>query len=355
MGRSLWLAGWIGATLSLPATAQEETTPAAGAAVERGLEMMARRQHRSGSYEGSAPVATSALCGLAFLASGSTYDRGPYSESIRRSVEYLSRCASKTGFLTEPYVSFGGGSGMHGHGYATLFLAEVLGTIGDADVQERVREILERAVRLIEGSQNRYGGWNSAPEPKHTDDGSGAVAVMQVTALRAARNAGIEVKERVVERAGEYILRITSDDGWTQYNIHSVSGGRGSSALTGAGMTILNALGDYDHPKLRKGVANVLAGAPFLHRESADGGWQTWYCYAAFYCTLAIFQTGGEAWRQWWPAMRDDLVKKQNSDGSWAGMYGNYGPLWSAFACLTLLMPYRYLPLFAEGGRGEEG
>lgn len=331
-----------------------EMTDQARASIDKCLDMLARRQHRSGSYEGSAPVATSALCGLAFLASGSSYDRGPYRENVRRCTEYLMKAAGRTGFITEANVGMGG-SGMHGHGYAALFLAEVVGTIGDSGVQESVKETLLKAVRNIEQTQNQWGGWNASPDRTQSDDGSGAVAVMQITAMRAARNSGIQVDTKVVDKAGQYILKITNGDGWTQYNIHSVGGGRGSSALTGAGMTILNALGLQDNPKYRKGIANVMSSAPFLRGGSPDGGWQTWYYYAAFYCTLSIFQSGGNDWQKWWPALRDDLVKRQSSDGSWMGQYGNYGPLWSAMAVLTLEIPNRLLPALQEGGMGSDG
>ncbi len=338
-----------------PKRVELEMTPATRAAIDKGLDLLARRLQRNGSYEGSAPVATSALCGLAFLASGSTYDRGPYSDKIRKCTDFIVKSGGRTGFITEANSGVMGGSGMHGHGFATLFLAEVSGTIGDADVQERVKDALTKAVRNIEGTQNQYGGWNSSPDKNQNDDGSGAVAVMQITAMRAARNAGIEVDKKSVEKAGQYILKITSNDGWTQYNIHNAHGGRGSSALTGAGMAIINALGLHESPKYKKGIANVMSSAPFLSKGQADGGWQSWYHYAAFYCTLAIFQNGGSEWRTWWAGVRDDILKKQSTDGSWAGSYGSYGPLWSAFACLTLEMPYRYLPMYAEGGKGRDG
>lgn len=339
-----------------PASVFQEITPATQAAIDKGLSMMARRQQRNGGFEGSAPVATAAVCGLAFLASGSTCERGPYSDNIRRAVDFILRSAGRSGFITEANSGGIGGSGMHGHGYASLFLAEVCGTISDPDLQERVKEALQRAVKNIEETQNQYGGWNATPNRQATDDGSGAVAVMQITAMRAARNAGLEVDKGSIEKAVQYILKITSTDGWTQYNIHA-SGARGrggSSALTGAGMTILNALGLYDEPKLKKGIENVMGNAPFLGK-GGDSGWQTWYFYTAFYATLAIYQTGGDEWKRWWPAMRDDIVKRQAADGSWNGQYGDYGPIWSAFACLTLQMPCRFLPLYAEGGRGAEG
>ncbi len=333
-----------------------EMTPGAQKAIDKALDHMARKQQKNGTYEGSAPVATSALCGLAFLASGSTYDRGPYSDKIRRCVDFVVRSGGRTGFITEANSGVIGGSGMHGHGFATVFLAEVSGTIADRDIQEKVKDALTKAVRNIEGTQNQYGGWNATPDKNANDDGSGAVAVMQITAMRAARNAGVEVSKKSVERAVDYILKITTADGWTQYNIHSATGGRGSCALTGAGMTILNALALFDNPKLKKGIDNLMKNAPFLNKGGGgDGSFETWYYYAVFYTTLAIFQTGGDEWRKWWPAVRDDLIKRQSGDGSWAGNYGSYGPLWTAFGALTMQMPNRYLPMYAEGGKGGDG
>jgi len=50
---------------------------------------------------------------------------------------------------------------MYGHGFATLFLGEIYGMTHDDTVKEK----LERAVRLIERSQNPEGGWRYQPVP----------------------------------------------------------------------------------------------------------------------------------------------------------------------------------------------
>ncbi len=335
-----------------PAPGQEEMTDRTQAAIEKGLKHITTRQLRNGSYDGSTPVATTALCGLAMLASGSTHDRGPYADNLKRATEFLCRSTGRNGHISEANSGMGGGSAMHGQGYATMFLAEIVGTITDKEVEERVREKLHLAVRCIEGCQNQWGGWNSTPDKNAGDDGSGAVAVMQILALRASKNCGIEVSQPVIDKAIKYILKITSDAGWTAYNIHSQ--GTQSSATTGAGLSILNALGLQETTKLKKGIANLMKSAPFL-KGPGDQGWQGWYFYTVFHATLAIFQYGGEEWKKWWPAVRDDLLRQQTAGGEWAGSYGSYGPLWTAFAVLTLELPYRYLPLFAEGGRGAEG
>ena len=71
---------------------------------------------------------------------------------------------------------------MYDHGFATLFLAEVYGMTRTP----KLRNSLERAVRLIINAQNKEGGWRYEPDSKDADL---SVTVCQVMALRAARNA----------------------------------------------------------------------------------------------------------------------------------------------------------------------
>ena len=73
---------------------------------------------------------------------------------------------------------------MYGHGFATLFLAEVYGMHPDPDLRQK----LVKAVKLIINTQNDEGGWRYQPERREADI---SVTICQVMALRAARNAGI--------------------------------------------------------------------------------------------------------------------------------------------------------------------
>lgn len=328
-----------------------EITPAAEKAIQKGLDYLAKAQSANGSWKSSAPVATTAMCCLALMASGSTVSRGPFSEQVRLGIEYLVKRTSKSGFVSDG--PSGGASGMHGHGFATMVFAECLGTIDDGDLYVRVEEALKKCIKRIEGSQNRYGGWNSAPDATATDDGSGAVAIMQIMALRSARSDGITVERKVIDRAKKYVLDMTTEDGWYQYNWGSRGGSR-SCGLTGPGIYMLGALGEFDSPKYDRGVKNIMTNAPFLsgNRGGGDQGWQSWYYYALFYCSLAIFQHGGDEWEKYYPAMRDDLIRRQGSNGAWDDPYGG---LYTAFALLSLELPYRQLPFFQEGGRGREG
>ncbi len=56
---------------------------------------------------------------------------------------------------------------------------------------------------------------------------------------------------------------------------------------------------------------------------------------------------GGDFWRQWFPAIRAELLARQDpTTGAWSGQAGRaYG---SAMALIILQMPNRYLPIFQK-------
>ena len=59
-----------------------------------------------------------------------------------------------------------------------------------------------KTVNLIVGCQNYDGGWRYEPRPTGADI---SVTIMQVMALRAAKNAGLHVKDEVLNKAIGYI------------------------------------------------------------------------------------------------------------------------------------------------------
>jgi hypothetical protein len=316
--------------------------------VEKACRWLASNQNKDGSLKSSYASAATGLAGLAWMAAGSTPNEGPYAKNINLALEYTLRSCAKNGFISEN-ASFGP-SGMYGHGYSTQFLAQVHGMIRDEALAARVKDALARAVRSIEGSQNQYGGWNSSPNAALTDDGSGAIAVMQVTALRSAESCGVPVRKQVIDKAKKYLLAMTNDQGWYAYNWHARGGGSGGSiATTGAGMYMIGCLGIHTDPKYAKGIKNIMGQLPGAGSEGSFGGW---YAYSIFYASLAIFQHGGAEWIKWYKAMSDQLVRSQSGDGSWNDSYGG---VFTALSVLSLELPYRYLPMFQDGGAGMEG
>lgn len=317
-------------------------------AIRLGLDFLAKQQAKNGAMNSSVSVATTAVACLAWLAEGSTPHEGRYADNLRRGLGYILKQCSRIGFISD-----GGQSGMYGHGFGTLFLAEVYGTLRDSELADDTREALRRSVDLLQKTQNRFGGWNTEPDGSATDDGSGAVAIMQITALRAARNAGVTVEAKTIEKAKKYVLEMTGTDGWYSYNYNARGGGHRSSALTGAGAYMLGVMDQHQDARYEKAIKNLLDNAPFLGKSGGDQGWSGWYLYTSFYSSLAVYQYGGEAWKKWYPKLRDDLLAKQAKEGSWTN--DPYQGLFSAFAILALELPLRILPIFQDGGRGAEG
>ncbi len=307
-------------------------TPEATQAVDSGLKYLAERQLEDGSFGTRGYPRNVAVCGLsgmAFLASGSTPTRGPYAEPIDRCIEYLLSQTSETGFIAAPDATSRGP--MYGHGFATLFLSEVYGMSEQADLRDR----LGQAVEVIVGSQNDEGGWRYQPQPNDADV---SVTVCQVMALRAARNAGIAVPRETIDRAITYVKSCQNTDGGFRYML---SGGEQSSqfARSAAGVVALYNAGIYEGDEIERGLDYL---EPF--RAGGDKpGREGFYFYAHYYAVQAMWHAGGERWRSWYPAIRDELIARQRADGSWVdAICSEYG---TAMACIVLQVPNNYLPI----------
>lgn len=312
-------------------TAAEMITPAADRAIERGLAFLVSRQQKDGSfgagnYRGNAAV--SALAGLALLSGGSTPDRGPYGRQVALCVDYLLANARDSGFI----VPRGGASHgpMYGHGFATLFLAECYGM----SPRPELREKLSKAVKLIVNTQNKDGGWRYQPQRADADL---SVTICEVMALRAARNAGLDVPKETIDRTIEYVKRSQNADGGFMYMIQ---GGESDFARSAAGVVALHSAGVYEGPEVKKGLdylMQFLPGRGVVRRER-------YYYYGQYYAVQAMWQAGGNYWDRWYPAVRDDLIARQRKDGSWMSPISNdYA---TALACVVLQLPNNYLPIF---------
>ena len=106
--------------------------------VERACQWLAKNQGHDGALKSQYTCAATGLAGLAWLAAGSTPSDGPYSKNINLAIDYLVKCSTRNGFISEN-GGFGA-SGMYGHGFATQFLAEVHGMIPDQTEARRVKE-----------------------------------------------------------------------------------------------------------------------------------------------------------------------------------------------------------------------
>jgi hypothetical protein len=325
--------------------ARDMITPDAQRAIDRGLAYLARRQGETGSwgdeqmYAGN--VAIVGLAGLAFLAGGHQPGRGPYGEIVARALRFtLSKeQTNPVGFLFNPYGNQHGP--MYGHGFATMFLAESHGTIADKTLRRRVRDTLGRAVKVILDSQNLEGGWRYQPV-KDTADIS--VTVCQIMALRAARNAGIEVPKSTVDKCIEYVKACQNSDGGFRY---FRQGGGSLFPRSAAGVAALYSAGIYQGKEIDRGLrylSQYRPNAGFVRRDGDNN-----YLYGHYYAAQVMWTAGGRWWADWFPAIRDELVTRAQfrADGALADKDAGYD-YGTAMACIILQIPNNYLPIIQK-------
>ena len=326
----------------------DEITPRQQAAVERGLAYLAGRQARNGSFgmgaaygrgEGGHPGIT-ALAGLAFMSAGNLPGRGKYADNVAKALSFILACSQQSGFIAQSTSGE-----MYSHGFATLFLAEIYGMTGD----DEVREKLVKAVQLIQKTQNKDGGWRYNPVPADADI---SITICQVMALRAARDAGIKVSKDVIEDAIKYVKTCRCPDGGFSYT----AGGMGSAfPRSAAGVAALYYAGVFEGDDITKGLKYLQRFVPGKAKAGAAGVMANvggHYYYGHYYAVQAMFLAGGEYWREWYPAIREELIQKQvANNGGWSGDAGeDYA---TAMALIILQMPNRYLPVFHGKGPGS--
>ncbi|MHC4503197.1 MAG: prenyltransferase/squalene oxidase repeat-containing protein [Planctomycetota bacterium] len=314
-----------------------EISPRSRTAIERGLAHLAATQLEDGSWPGGQGRSTGivASCSLAFMACGHSPGRGKYGKAVARSIRWLVTHAQLDGLLYGPGMA---GGPMYHHGLATLALAEAWGMTQD----RKIREALKRAVALIVRCQNHKGGWRY--HPRVADDDM-SVTVMQLMALRAAKDAGIFVPKDVIDSGIGYVKschnsKESGKDGGFGYR----PGGGSGFARAGAGVLSLQVAGDYRAKEVKQGVGYLMTHKPVGGKKVGS-----WYFYGHYYAAQGIYQSqsigewGSRAWRSWYPAITKELVGTQQKDGSWRGSYGQYS---TAMALLVLAIPYRYLPIY---------
>lgn len=322
---------------SIETSGREFITPQTQEAIDKGLAFLAARQDATqgffgGTHKLSRNVAVNALCGLAFLSGGHTPGRGKYGKNVQRVIEYILSRTRPNGYIIDEESALHGP--MYGHGFATLFLAEVYGMTHTREVRDK----LELAVKLIINTQNDDGGWRYHPVPKDADL---SVTVCQIMALRAARNSGIYVPKETVDRCTAYVRKSQNSDGSFRYQLNPSS--QVTFGLTSAGIVALYSAGIYKGNELERGVSFVKQFQPGERRRRPI----IHYYYSHYYAVQAMWHAGGDHWRNWYPAVRDELLADsfRLPDGGWTDP-SNGDEYATAMACIVLETPNNYLPIF---------
>ena len=298
--------------------------------ITKGLDWLVRQQSRRGSWaanESRYPTAMTALAGTAMLMEGSTTTQGRYAESIRQAVDYLVSRSRANGLIGDPKTD---DRYTYGHGFAMLFLSQVLGEEEDERRREELVRVLVKAVEFSGRAQTADGGWGyvSAKDGNNFDEGS--TTITQVQGLRGCRNAGIPVPREIIDKAIGYIHACTMPDGGVQY---SSKGGGGRPAISAAAIACLFNAGEEDDTL----VPRMLEYAEKHLGNISSNGFGHWH-YAHFYYAQVVYREGGKKWSVYRDQIDKRLVSEAQSDAD--GLFwqqGYIGPVYTTATNLTIL------------------
>jgi hypothetical protein len=303
---------------------------------DKGLQYLAKTQTENGDWTGGQQGPGVTGMGLmVFLASGEDPNFGLYSNNVRRAVRnIITHQNSSTGYF---------GNSMYHHGFAMLALAEAYGAVDDRTVwpggkQPRsIGAALELAVRAAITAQkrNRFGGWRYMPTSPDADTSvSGAILV----GLLAARNAGIEVPDDVINKAIAYYTSMTSSSGQVGYS--GRLGGFGESMARSSIATLVYALARRkDLPQFKAALGYLVSNWETTGATGAGG-----IEYQRYYQAQALFQGDVEAWKKWNKMLVQQLKAAQQPDGSIPGQMGS--SIGTSLSLLALALNYRFLPIY---------
>src|SRR5262245_443359 len=305
------------------------------AVIKGALKFLASKQEPSGAWasapeERQHPIAITGYALMAFQAAGQLPGEGEYGKNVSAAMQYLLDATAGDGLMGNR----NDGQYMYGHGVAAIALAEMYGQTKSPAMRPK----LERIIKVIISSQSVEGGWRYRPVSRDADI---SVTVLQVVALRAAKNGGLDVPQVTIDNAVKYVKRCYHpESGGFTYQ----PGRDPGFARTAAAIYSLQVCGLYDDP-------TVKAGSEYLWRNKDS---QQWFTYGNFYAAPAQYMIGGETWAKWYAYIKGVLLRdvQKRGDMTWwdpsLDREGRaVGPVYvTSVYTMILAMPYHYIPLY---------
>lgn len=304
--------------------------------IKGALKFLASKQQPNGAWgtqdeELRHQVAMTGYVLMCFQAAGQLPGEGEFGKNVQQGVQFLVDSTAADGLIGNR----NNGQYMYNHGIAAIALGEIYGQGRNPSLRIK----LDRIIKVILSSQNEEGGWRYRPVARDADI---SVTVLQVVALRAAKNAGLDVPQRTIDRAVKYVRSC----------YHEKSGGfcyqpqrEPGYARTAAAIYSLQVCGIYDDPMVK-------AGARYLMNTPRNN--QDWFTYGNFYAAPALYMVGSETWAKYYATMTELLLQNVNNRGDMAwwdpsldqGRMGVGEVYCTAVYTMMLAMPYHYIPLY---------
>lgn len=372
-----------------PIISPDDPRPKTEAAIELGLEYLARIQQEDGRWSlsefGDLPVsddeqpsiqadgAATGLALLAFLGGGYDHYDDKYQAVIQRGLDYLVAQQSEAGdIFPERNIPGPRATRFYSHGIAALALCEAYGMTGDPELRAPAQAALDYIART---QHPQHHGW------RYTEGLNSDLSVTgwQIMAVRSGELAGLQVSQETYDRVRRFVEECRATAGGEElycYNPFVNSSREGmkhynkpSTVMTSVGMLMQLYLGtNRENGLMQRGADHLSQNLPTLTGEylqaavGTPGNPQrdTYYWY---YATQVMFHMGGEHWQAWHEHLHPLLVDNQTQEGPLAGSWNPQKPvpdMWANQAgrtyvtCLNLLsleVSYRHLPLYEMTGK----
>ncbi len=316
--------------------------------VDKSLEYILGQQRSDGSFGASAHYRTAltSLSLMALLSRGHVPGPTKYGKAVSKGLDYLlsEKRQDSSGYFGNDNPGGSTKSGMYGHGITTLLLAELLGMGVSKEQEAKIVKALKNSIKLILKSQasrkskGHEGGWRYSPESFVSDL---SITVWQVMALRAAKNAGMDVPDKAIELAIGFIKNCFHQK---QGGFIYQPGRTPIPSTVAAGILALQVCGIYNSIEVRRS-ADWLGQRPPQWTDQ-------WIYYSIYYYAMAMHQLGETTDKVAQKKVRELILNRQQKDGSFpeppnSGLEARAGPIYrTTLVVLSLSVEYRYLPIY---------
>jgi hypothetical protein len=326
------------------------------AAREKGLAWLTKNQAADGSWTKPYTVGVTAMGCLAYLSASDEPFQGERGKALVKALQFLLDNQKDGMFPTQGQILK---TWIHGQGFATLALAEAYGRSlfckvkPDIDVK-KIRAVVAQSVKEIAKNQSDSGGWWYTPGSPKQDEGS--TTVFAVQALVSARNFGIDIDQKVLDKGFDYLKKCQNKDGSFNYVLGDGSSMKGGTA---AGVATLALMDKYDFAVMINGYKYLLKFTPA--GMSAQHGPHYFPYYGHYFGTMGMLLLGQEYsddkefrknTARYIAETQKELVSTQEKDGSWPdktwkGQQEYPGDAYAvAFATMTLFVPESRLSIY---------
>jgi hypothetical protein len=327
------------------------------AAREKGLDWLTTNQAADGSWGKSYTVGITSMACLAYLSAADEPFTGDRGKALVKGLQYL-LANQKDGMFPTQGQSVR--TWIHGQGFATLALAEAYGRSLFCKVKpdidtKKIRAFVAESVKLIAKHQSTSGGWWYTPGSQGQDEG--ATTVCAVQALVSARNYGIEIDPKVLDKGFEYLKKSQNKDGSFNYILGDSTSMKGGTAADVATLALMK---KYDFTVMIKGYQFLLKFTP----AGMSAPHVPWYFpyYGHYYGCMGMDLLGQEYKEdkefrtntgRYIAETQQALIAWQQPDGGWPNKgwikdqeRGETNAYATAFATMTLFVPERRLSIY---------